>query len=151
MLAASLWRKYTFQGLPWRSSDWDSMLPMQGAQIQSLDGKLRNCMPHIKVLINKISIIKYFLKTTTKRRCTFQCPTRRSVEWRLDKLIHSIYHSNLLKVAQPVSDGTTIQIHCGFWALFFLKNLLWPQANNGLKIMMIKLVVSVLLGGNRMS
>ena len=40
----------THLGFPWKSSAWDSMLPMQGAQIQSLDGKLRNCMPHIKVL-----------------------------------------------------------------------------------------------------
>ena len=33
------------EGLPWWSSDWDSALPMQGRQVQSLVGELRSYMP----------------------------------------------------------------------------------------------------------
>ena len=36
----SFFKKPTLNGLPWRSSGWDSVLPMQGAQIQSLNGEL---------------------------------------------------------------------------------------------------------------
>ena len=33
-------------GIPWQSSGWDSELPVQGAQVRSLVGELRSCMPH---------------------------------------------------------------------------------------------------------
>ena len=33
-----------FQGLPWRSSGYDSALPLQGAQVQSLVGELESLM-----------------------------------------------------------------------------------------------------------
>ena len=34
------------RGLPWRSSAWDSVLPMQGAQVRSLVGELGSPMLH---------------------------------------------------------------------------------------------------------
>ena len=33
-------------GLPWWSSGWDSVLPLQGAWVPSLVGELGSCMPH---------------------------------------------------------------------------------------------------------
>ena len=32
-------------GLPWWSSSWESALPLEGAQVQSLIGELGSCMP----------------------------------------------------------------------------------------------------------
>ena len=32
------------QGLPWRSSGWDSALPLQGTQVRFLAGELRSGM-----------------------------------------------------------------------------------------------------------
>ena len=34
------------EGLPWRSSGQDPVLPLQGARVQSLVGKLRSCLLH---------------------------------------------------------------------------------------------------------
>ena len=33
------------EGIPWQSSGYDSMLPLQGAQVQSLVRELRACKP----------------------------------------------------------------------------------------------------------
>ena len=38
--------KCIIPGLPWLSSDQDSVLPMQGAWVWSLVGELRSCMLH---------------------------------------------------------------------------------------------------------
>ena len=39
-----------WEGLPWWSSGWDSMLPMQGAWVQSLVGELDPaCMPQLRI------------------------------------------------------------------------------------------------------
>ena len=38
-------RKRKLWGIPWLSSGWDSVLPLQGAQVQSLVGELRSCKP----------------------------------------------------------------------------------------------------------
>ena len=38
-------QKNKFDGLPWRSSGWDSVLPLQGAQAPSLVGELRSRKP----------------------------------------------------------------------------------------------------------
>ena len=37
--------------LPWQSSGWDSVLPMQGAWVQTLIGELRSCMFEAKIYI----------------------------------------------------------------------------------------------------
>ena len=39
-------KKAIFWGLPWRSSGWDSELPLQGARVQSLVGELGSRVPH---------------------------------------------------------------------------------------------------------
>ena len=40
------------------------------------------------------------------------------MEWHLNKLLHSIHHSNLLKVIQPVRECHEIQNECAFWVPF---------------------------------
>lgn len=35
--------KCTLSGIPWPSAGWDSELPLQGARVPSLVGKLRSC------------------------------------------------------------------------------------------------------------
>ena len=34
-----------YVGIPWQSNGYDSALPLQGAQVQSLGGELRSHMP----------------------------------------------------------------------------------------------------------
>ena len=45
-LCLSFFMRNMKQGLPWQSNGYDSMLPMQGAQVPSLMGELRSCVPH---------------------------------------------------------------------------------------------------------
>ena len=44
-LVNSLKKNTEFQGIPWQSSGQDSVLPLQGAWVQSLVGELRSHMP----------------------------------------------------------------------------------------------------------
>ena len=55
LLNLSAWETVNSEGvgLPWRASGWDSTLPLQGAQIQSLVRELKSCMLYDAVKKNK--------------------------------------------------------------------------------------------------
>ena len=65
-------KKAIFWGLPWRSSGWDSELPLQGARVQSLVGELGSRVPHgqkKKAILKKKNLFNLFLALLGLRCC----------------------------------------------------------------------------------